>query len=81
MNCNGWSEVGIYKRKQESKKTRNQETKKVIKRNKQVFFFFLGLFLGRVLVFLIAFLVEFLFILFSYFLVFFNKFPPLFVCR
>ena len=50
-HTDGWtklSEVGIYKRKQESKKPRKQEldsTKKVTK--KKVFFsFFLGRFLG-----------------------------------
>ena len=74
-------EVGIYKRKQESKKARKKEkrtrprkrprkkenknsTKKAIKkiRKKNPFF-------------LISFLVEFLF---SNFLVFFHKFPPLY---
>ena len=39
------AEVGIYKRKQESKKTRNKNsTKKVIKKKRKVFF--LGRFLG-----------------------------------
>ena len=74
------SEVGIYKRKQKSKKTRIKERKEELDREcvkkKKVFFLFswslswssscfLDRFLGRVLVFL-----------FSYFLVFFYKFPP-----
>ena len=59
------SDVRIYKRKQESKKTRTRPRK--WSRKKKVFSFFLGRFLGRVLVFflpyvfLIAFWVEFLF--------------------
>ena len=73
--------VGIYKRKQESKKTRKQEldqesdqekkkenknsNKKATKKKRKLFFF-LDHFLCRVLVFLS-----------SYFLVFFYKFPPL----
>ena len=54
------SEVGIYKSIQESKKTRTRPKK--WSRKKESFFLFR--FLGRVLVFL-----------FSYFLVFFYKFP------
>ena len=59
------SEVGIYKRKEESKKTRTRKQgldQESVQENKKVFSFFLG----RVLVFL-----------FFYFLVFFYKFPPL----
>ena len=78
------TEVGIYKRKQESKKARKHEnknsTKWVIKKEIKFFFLveflfscFLDRCLGRVLVFLIAFLFEFLF---SYFIVFFYKLPP-----
>ena len=45
-------EVGIYKRKQESKKTRKQELERESdQEKKKVFSFFLGRFLGRVLVF------------------------------
>ena len=64
-------EVGIYKRKQESK-MKKQENKKIRKQEhdqesgQEKKFFFLDRFLGRVLVFL-----------FSYFLVIFYKFPPL----
>ena len=73
-----YSEVGIYKRKQGSKKTRkkeldqesDQENKKTTKKKRKIF---LDHFLGRVLVF-------FLFFFFSYFLVFFYKFPPLGYC-
>ena len=78
------SEVRIYKRKQESKKTGKQEkngnknsTKKVIKKKESFFLFFLVAFLVETcflsffLVFLSAFLVEFFF---SYFLVYFYKF-------
>ena len=65
--------MGIYKRKQESKKTRkkreldqesDQEKKKTRKKTRTSFSFFLG----RFLVFLIAFLVEFLFSCFLTFL-------------
>ena len=45
-----FTEVGIYKEKQESKKTRKQESDQ----EKKVVFFFLGPFLGRVLVFLFS---------------------------
>ena len=65
------SEVGIYKRKHDSKKTRKQEL------DQESFFFFswpLSWSSSCFLVFLIAFLVEFLL---SYFLVFFYKFQPL----
>ena len=70
--------MGIYKRKQESKKKQENKnsTKNVIKKKESFFSFswslswssscFLDRFLGRVLV-----------LLFSYFLVFFYKFPPL----
>ena len=75
-------EVGIYKRTQESKKTRKKEkknsTKKATKKkgnkeennqesDQEKRKFFFSFFLGRFLVFLIAFLVEFFF---SFFLVF-----------
>ena len=62
MNIQGNPEVGIYKRIQESKKKRKKPRTRLRKwsRKKESFFFFLGRFLGRVLVFL-----------FSYFLVFF----------
>ena len=75
MNCtkkkrmNVEAEVGIYKRKQESKKTWKQEVdQESDQEKKKVFPFFLGRFLGRVLVFM-----------FSYFIVFFYKFPPQFL--
>ena len=60
---NTWHpEVGIYKRKQESKKTRKQVLdQESDQEKKKVFSFFLGRFLCRVLVFLIVILVEFLF--------------------
>ena len=46
------SEVGIYKRKQEIKKTRKQELdQESDQEKKKVFSFFLDRFLGRVLVF------------------------------
>ena len=50
------TEVGIYKRKQESKKTRKQELDQESdqEKNKVLFYFFLGRFLGRVLVFLFS---------------------------
>ena len=48
-------EVGIYKRKQESKKTRKQELdQESDQEKKEVFSFFLGCFLGRALVFLLS---------------------------
>ena len=64
------TEVGIYKRKQENKKSTKKaikktkkkkeenknSTKKVIKKKRKFFLFFLGLFLGRVLVFFLVFL-------------------------
>ena len=50
-------EVGIYKRKQESKKTRKKE----LDQEKRKFFFFFSWSSSCFLVFLIAFLVEFLF--------------------
>ena len=68
------TEVGIYKRKQESKKTRKQELDQERDQEKWILFFFsvaflaeflfscfLDRFLGRGLVSLIAFLVKFLF--------------------
>ena len=49
------TEVGIYKRKQESEKTRKQELDQESDQGKKkVFSFFLGRFLGRVLVFLFS---------------------------
>ena len=75
-------EVVIYKRKQESKKTRKKGRKQELiqesdQEKKNLFSFFLGRFLGRERV-------SFPFFLFSWslswssscFLVFFNKFPP-----
>ena len=81
------SEVGIYKRRQESKNTRkqeldqesDQETRK-IERNQEIdqekTFFILDHFLGRVLVFFLFFL--FLDRFLGRVLVFFYKFPPQF---
>ena len=97
----GQSEVGIYKRKQESKKTRKKKKKRTQPRKRwkkarkktrtrprkwsfscfhdrflgrvlfsYLFSFFRGRFLGRVLFFIFS---------FFYFLVFFHKFPPLFI--
>ena len=75
-------EVGIYKRKQESKKTRKQELDQESDQEEKLIFFlitflveflfscFLDRFLGRVLVFLL-----------SYFLVFFYKFPTQILTR
>ena len=49
------TEVGIYIRKQESKKTRNQElAQESDQEKKKVFSLFLGCFLGQVLVFLFS---------------------------
>ena len=71
VNYQQTTEVGIYKRKQESKKTRKQEnkkenknstkkpTKKTIKK-KRKFSFFLGRFLCRERVFFLFFLIAFL---------------------
>ena len=58
------SDVRIYKRKQESKRTRTRPRK--WSRKKKVFSCFLSFFLD----FLISFLVEFFFSFFAYFLVF-----------
>ena len=54
-------EVGIYKRKQESKKTRKKERKQEIDQEngcekKEVFFLFLGRFHGREHIFFLFFL-------------------------
>ena len=77
------TEVKIYKRKQENNQELDQESDQ--EKTKVFLFFlaeflfscFLGRFLSRVLVFLIAFSVEFLF---TYYLVFFYKFPPQLFC-
>ena len=81
----GHSEVRTYERKQESKKIRNQTRSRPRNQPRKGFFFVscsracFGFF------FLIAFFVEIRFLdpnrvfLFSYFLVFFYKFPPLYV--
>ena len=48
------SEVGIYKLKQESKKTRKRELDQESDQEKESFPFFLGRFLRRVLAFLFS---------------------------
>ena len=76
--------MGIYKRKQISKKTRKKRTRPRKRPRKQEndqekkkkLSWSSSCFLPCFLFFLIAFLVEFFFFLFSYFLVFFYKFPP-----
>ena len=65
-------EMGIYKRKQESKKTRTRPRKK-----KKTFFFLDHFLVSWLSSCFLSFFLFFLIFLFSYFLVFFYKFSPL----